>query len=381
MRSDFALAVVLISTLMGTLHEVHASASSSSSSSSGKARCPLDSDKAGKLPSASEDLEFCHSFAKRTCCGAPTTRRIATNVVGLTQRQYGDETLDGSSSSSSSTCKELWASLVCAPCDPRVAIADAPSTSAEEQEDNEEGEDGDGGGGGEESGGGSGESGDGRVDVCKGLCTSVYFACAQEYFTGDANNLPMPCRDRDVVCTRLEDWFQSGDELCSALHFNAVDSDRCYPGTRESPWDALIRAREKKRAKARRKASTSRTSSAQSTKARRPSMYRRIVTIVGQSIAIAMVAAGALAAAYYRMLLTRRRRAAVIPPSSELLADAAERRLIAEAGGDGAADTDGTDDGSGESGDDDDDDDDDAHVNTKDDDDATGATGVKEKTL
>lgn len=306
--------------------------------SSGRSLCPTDSDRAGKSPAKGDDMEFCHGFARRTCCGARTTARIASGVVGLAQKQQGDVASTG-------TCKDVWARLVCAPCDPEIAKRrDVHGGRGANEDDVRRGasaEDGDGGrtrsddGIGDDEGSGREIEDDGKVRVCSSLCSSAFHACAQEYFAGDANNLPIPCREQDVVCTRLGDWLSSGEELCAALHFASVDGGQCYAGAGESPWEALVRVRERKRSKARAEARTKMAGGAsgqeaKKTRRRKQSMYRRVVTILGQGIAIGLLAMGALAAAYYRAQLTKRRRAAVITPSVAAFEAAERRRESAE---------------------------------------------------
>lgn len=306
--------------------------------------CPSGSDLDGRFPSNAyaDGLEFCHGFSSKTCCGQTTTTTIASSLAGFAR--IGDGAADGD-------CREMWAQLVCAPCDPRISLISVLDAGDHDDDDRDDDYDAEGGAKG------SGQlteaekrkrkdeadykksKASGEVFVCGALCEAVYRVCRNDYFTGDVNDVPMPCREQDKVCSRLSDWFSSGDELCAAHHFTVRSTDEeCYGGTKESPWDALIKARERRKRSSKRDSnnqkkkkstgsSSSRSKGTVAALRRRKDLYNRIVKILGQVIACSLVLAGAMAAAYYRSLLTRKRRmAAVYASPSAAAAAAAELR-------------------------------------------------------
>ena len=217
------------------------------------------------------------------------------------------------SSSRHGSCKEMWAQLVCASCDPRVAVdyhfyqtnplLDVLANNNSKHD--------------KISYIGNRKNDDAYVFVCSDLCDDVYSICKNEFFTGD---IPTPCRERDIVCARLGDWFSSGAEMCNTMQMQVVDSGgsgrRCYNGLTESPWTSLVNARQRKQGRTEsRKDKRARTDydkwNGGKSKERHGgwgSFYKQAVTFIGKAIAISLVGAAAVFAAYFKTHLTTQRR-------------------------------------------------------------------------
>nr|XP_034912970.1 uncharacterized protein LOC118047718 [Populus alba]XP_034912971.1 uncharacterized protein LOC118047718 [Populus alba]XP_034912972.1 uncharacterized protein LOC118047718 [Populus alba] len=141
-----------------------------------------------KVSKGAKDLTLCRVFRKKTCCDVAQTYPALLSVRRL-----------ASTGEASQECLQLWELLECSICDPRIGVQPGPPL------------------------------------ICASFCDRVYQACANAYFSMDANKRVIaPCGVSDFVCGQAAEWVSNGTELCHAAGFSVKLSDDAYVGAEEA---------------------------------------------------------------------------------------------------------------------------------------------------
>uniref|UniRef100_A0A2K2AAM1 Folate receptor-like domain-containing protein n=1 Tax=Populus trichocarpa TaxID=3694 RepID=A0A2K2AAM1_POPTR len=141
-----------------------------------------------KVSKGAKDLTLCRVFRKKTCCDVAQTYPALLSVRRL-----------ASTGEASQECLQLWELLECSICDPQIGVQPGPPL------------------------------------ICASFCDRVYQACANAYFSMDANKRVIaPCGVNDFVCGQAAEWVSNGTELCHAAGYAVKLSDDAYVGAEEA---------------------------------------------------------------------------------------------------------------------------------------------------
>ncbi|CAK7340631.1 unnamed protein product [Dovyalis caffra] len=141
-----------------------------------------------KVGKGAKDLTLCRLFRKKTCCDVAQTYPASMSVRRL-----------ASTGEATQECLQLWELLECSICDPQIGVQPGPPL------------------------------------ICASFCDRVYQACANAYFSMDANKrVVAPCGVNDFVCGHAAEMVSNGTELCHAAGFAVKLSDDAYVGAEEA---------------------------------------------------------------------------------------------------------------------------------------------------